>query len=139
MVDILIVDDARDVCNAMVKLLRAMGHAAKGVYSGEEALIALSEGAPLPGLVILDQLMPGLKGVDVLAAIRQEPRTSRLPVVVFSALDDPLFELEAVRAGATAFWSKVGLNYTTLGERIEAVIAANPAGHVDRSSTDGHG
>jgi CheY-like chemotaxis protein len=124
MADILVVDDTRDVCNAMAKLLRAMGHSASTAYSGEDALAALAARAEaLPDLVILDQMMPGMDGMEVLRTLRQDPRTNRLRVVVFSAIAEPLFQLHALGKGADAYWSKGGFDYGTLGERVEALIA----------------
>ena len=123
MADILVVDDTRDVCNAMAKLLRAMGHGAVTAYSGEDALAVLTAREGLPDLVILDQMMPGMDGMEVLRALRHDPRTAHLRVVIFSAIAEPLFQLHALGKGADAYWSKGGFDYGTLGERVEAVIA----------------
>ena len=134
MADILVVDDTRDVCNAMAKLLRAMGHSAATAYSGEDALAALAARPALPDLVILDQMMPGMDGMEVLRALRQDPRTIQLRVVVFSAIAEPLFQLHALGKGADAYWSKGGFDYGTLGERVEAIIA-QPVSRPDAATT----
>lgn len=142
MADILVVDDTRDVCNAMAKLLRAMGHAAMTAYSGEDALSALAARAALPDLVILDQMMPGMDGMEVLRTLRQDSRTNQLRVVIFSAIAEPLFQLHALGKGADAYWSKGGFDYGTLGERVEAIIAqplARPAAAATVAAGARHG
>lgn len=134
MADILVVDDTRDVCNAMAKLLRAMGHRAATAFSGEDALSALAARAALPDLVILDQMMPGMDGMEVLRTLRQDSRTNQLRVVIFSAIAEPLFQLHALGKGADAYWSKGGFDYGTLGERVEAIIA-QPAARPPAAAT----
>jgi CheY-like chemotaxis protein len=48
-------------------------------------------------------MMPEMNGLDVLRALRANPRFKDLPVVMFSALSDPAIQREALRAGAQAF------------------------------------
>lgn len=43
----------------------------------------------IPSLVILDVMMPGMDGVEVLRRVRSEPKNAHLPVVMFSAIDGP--------------------------------------------------
>jgi PAS domain S-box-containing protein len=67
---VLLVDDDEDVRILMTRMLRKAGVAqAQAVAGGQEALEALGAG-PLPDLVVLDQNMPGLDGVQTLALIR---------------------------------------------------------------------
>jgi CheY-like chemotaxis protein len=67
---VLLVDDDEDVRVLMTRMLRKAGVAqAQAVAGGQEALEALGAGL-LPDLVVLDQNMPGLDGVQTLALIR---------------------------------------------------------------------
>jgi CheY-like chemotaxis protein len=124
--DILVVDDDRDVCNALVKLLSAIGHTASGAYSGADALRAVAQARQLPDLVILDQMMEGIEGLEVLRQLRADPRTAGLRVVIFSAVTDPDFQRRALSAGATACWPKTELNYLVLAHRIDELVGAAP-------------
>jgi DNA-binding response OmpR family regulator len=69
---------------------------------GDEALEALAAG--VPSLVVLDLMLPRTSGVDVLAAIRSEPRLAAVPVVIVSAWSH--LEREALDAGADRFVAK---------------------------------
>jgi DNA-binding response OmpR family regulator len=60
--------------------------------------------AERPDLVVLDLMLPGLSGLDVLPELRNDPATSATPVVVISAWSD--VEAHALAAGADRFLSK---------------------------------
>ncbi len=66
---ILVADDNRDVADALVRLLTALGYEARAVYSGEEAVKAAAEFQP--EMAFIDIGMPGLNGYDTVARIRQ--------------------------------------------------------------------
>jgi CheY-like chemotaxis protein len=124
--DILVVDDDRDVCNALVKLLSAIGHTASAAYSGADALSTVAQAERLPDLVILDQMMEGIDGLEVLRRLRADPRTAGLRVVIFSAVTEPQFQRHALNEGATACWSKTELNYLVLARRIDELVGTAP-------------
>lgn len=69
---------------------------------GKEALTAMRELSP--DLIVLDVMLPGLSGIDVLEAIRADDRLSGTPVVVITAWSHA--EAEAWTAGADRFVSK---------------------------------
>ena len=74
-----------------------------GVYhNGTEALTALK--VLKPDLAILDNKMPGLKGVDVIREIRKENHTVKLMLLTFYS--DPHYRIQAMKAGADYFFSK---------------------------------
>jgi CheY-like chemotaxis protein len=60
--------------------------------------------AERPDLIVLDMMMPGTSGLDVLAALREEPGTGHTPVVVITAWTHA--QQEALAAGAQRFVSK---------------------------------
>ena len=126
---ILVVDDAVENCQMLLRLLRRAGYAAECAYSGEDALsrLAPDRAENLPDLVILDQMMPGLDGMEVLRRLRAESRTAKLPVVIFTALADRAFEDYAMSKGATAYWSKAGIDYAHLTEMVDRVLSGDAA------------
>jgi len=69
---------------------------------GDEALEALA--AHVPSVVLLDLMLPRTSGVDVLAALRADPRTAAVPVIVVSAWSH--LDREALDAGADRFVAK---------------------------------
>ena len=84
MATILVVDDEPTVCRMLARLLRSEGHEAW--CGGSEALAHL--GALRPDLVVLDLMMPGVDGFAVLEAMQQQ-KPALVPVVAYTALDDP--------------------------------------------------
>src|SRR4051812_9833599 len=101
---VLVVDDQEDIRRMLEGLVRAAGHEAVLAADGEEAIAEATERPP--GLVILDLMMPGINGFDVLRSLRNDPRTRAVPIVVFSALDDPEFVEQALGLGANDYWLK---------------------------------
>lgn len=89
---ILVVDDDETLANLLVNLLAMKGYEATKSFSGEQALQAVSEEPP--DLILLDIVMPGLNGFDVLTKLRRNPTTEDIPVVIVSALSDELYVLE---------------------------------------------
>ena len=88
---VLVVEDHPDTCRMMARLLAAFGHRADCALSGEAALAHLAAAAAPPDVVLLDAMMPGMDGVEVLRRLRADPRTARLPVVMCSAVSDPAY------------------------------------------------
>lgn len=59
-----------------------------------------------PDLVILDWMMPGISGLDVLRALRQDPRTARIPVIMVTAMGQEKHRAEGLALGAQAYLVK---------------------------------
>ena len=67
---VLIVDDSVDTAKMMKVLLRYEGHDVRTAHDGHEGLTAAREF--LPDVVLLDLMMPGMSGLEVAAALRQD-------------------------------------------------------------------
>src|ERR1700750_2353644 len=81
---ILVVDDHEDTRYILTKLLTLDGHQVTAVDCGTAALAYL-RGSEAPQLIILDNRMPDMDGLTVLAEIRKEQRFDNITVVMFSA------------------------------------------------------
>lgn len=106
MARLLIVDDEPTIVLLMRTVLESAGHEADTAGNGREALAKLGvnpddPAARLPDLVLLDVMMPILDGVAVAAAMRDHPRTARIPILIVTAKGDmrPLFEAMPQVAG----------------------------------------
>ena len=108
MATILVVEDHADSGELVARLLRREGHCVHHVTSGREALEAM-EGVRF-ALVVLDHMMPGMSGDEVLRLLRSHPDrlTRAVPVVVFSAVLDPELTRRVIELGAQDYVVKSG-------------------------------
>ena len=111
---VVVVDDNPDLCTVLAKLLRAVGHDATPLTDGE-AVVPLLRERPA-ALVILDVMMPGMDGFDVLAAIRGDARTADVPVVMFTAVGDPAVRRRALDGGAQDYLVKSRVTFDAVRE-----------------------
>ena len=95
---ILIIDDDVHIGDMLEELLRLEGYQVSRAYSGTEALLALS--ATRPDLVLLDLMLPGLSGEEVL------PRIQGIPVIVLSAKADMDSKVSLLLGGAADYITK---------------------------------
>jgi len=100
---ILIADDDASVRTYLARLLASTGYATSEVASGDEAIARLKE-LPAPDLVLLDVMMPGTDGLDVLADIKKI--RPEVPVIILSGVGHIKTVVEAIRLGAADYLSK---------------------------------
>jgi CheY-like chemotaxis protein len=83
--DVLVVDDDRGFVQLVERILNSIGRGitVRRAYDGEESLTAMR--ARAPDLVLLDVIMPGLDGFQVLEHMRQEEGLAGLPVILLTA------------------------------------------------------
>ncbi len=101
---VLVADDNADMREYLTDLLETHGYAVTGVTDGRQALAAVR--AQLPDLVISDVMMPRLDGLQLLAALRKDPRTGGLPVLLLSARAGQEASIEGLLAGADDYLVK---------------------------------
>ena len=101
MTKILIVEDDAHLNELLCTLLERAGHKPIPSYSGTEALLYLSHNKP--GLVLLDLMLPGKTGEEVLAALRKD---YSVPVIVLTSQDSKDTTVKLLRLGADDYITK---------------------------------
>jgi class 3 adenylate cyclase len=101
---ILIVDDDPLNRRLLTKSLEAEGHRTTDVDNGFDALHALE--ADRPDVVLLDIVMPGLDGIEVLERMKADAELAHIPVVMISGVDDTDSVVRCIEAGAEDFLPK---------------------------------
>jgi diguanylate cyclase len=102
---VMIIDDEPIVIDVVQAFLEEAGYRRFiGVADPLKAIQAISENKP--DVVLLDLLMPGLNGLDVLAAVRADPELRFIPVIVLTAASDAATKLKVLELGATDFLAK---------------------------------
>ncbi len=84
---ILIIEDDEGVGPSIAHLLRDEGYEVELVTSGQVALDRLRSD-PLPSLILLDLMMPGMDGIEFRVRQLADARLARIPVIVISARPD---------------------------------------------------
>jgi len=102
MAKILVVDDKEMMRDSVATILGRKGHAVIGAHDGETALAKLAE--KKPAVVVTDLQMPGMSGIELLAAIRRIDED--LPVVLMTAYATIETAVEAMREGAFDYVTK---------------------------------
>jgi CheY-like chemotaxis protein len=106
---ILVVDDFADAATAMVRLLQREGYWAESASGGPEALARIrAHPREQPLLVVLDEMMPDMTGVDVLRAIRNDETIAHTAVVFHTAGFNIEERAAALTLGALAWFLKGG-------------------------------
>lgn len=111
--DLLVVDDVPDNVRLLATMLGEQGYKVRKVTSGPLALRVVSL-AP-PDLILLDINMPQINGYEICKKLKADPKTSEIPVIFISALDDVWDKVKAFDVG--------GVDYITKPFQGEEVLA----------------
>ena len=118
MTKILLVDDSKFLRLATERALARAGYDVSTAVDGENALQVARE--KRPDLILLDMLLPKMTGPDVLKALKKDPQTASIAVVVLTGLSHKNAE-RLRRDGAVAFLEKSDL---ALDKGSEALLTA---------------
>ncbi|HKO49234.1 MAG TPA: response regulator [Polyangiaceae bacterium] len=116
---ILIVDDEVDNRELLQIVLKWEGFDTGTADGGEQALqSALAEP---PDLILVDLLMPGIDGYQLIAELKQNPATQKIPVIMLSAMNDSATRARALSSGANAYLTKP-IDRSELCEQVRSIL-----------------
>ena len=116
---ILIVDDEPFNIDLLEQQLEEQGYQTCAARSGEEALEQVAAGKP--DLVLLDWMMPGMDGMEVLRRLRATPQWRALPVIMLTARASTQDKVAGLDAGADDYLTKP-IDEAELGARLRAML-----------------
>ena len=119
---ILIVDDHQDTADLLSRFLRRNGYEVVTATDGSEALSLLE--TLTPDVMLLDQMMSNLSGIDVLDRMCQDDRLRDVPVLMFSADSREAVVNRARELGAREFLVKGAVRLNEICERVSAYAAS---------------
>ncbi len=117
---VLLVEDEPNIAEAIRFILTRDGWRVSHVADGLAALARAAE--TRPDLIILDHMLPGLSGLEVLAALRADPATAATKVLMLTARGQERDREAASLAGADGFMAKPFSNAEILAE-VRAMVA----------------
>jgi CheY-like chemotaxis protein len=120
---VLLVEDSKFLRIANERVLARAGYDVSIAGDGEEALRVAND--KLPDIILLDMLLPKLSGPEVLKALKSNPATMAIPVIVLSSLSQRNEE-KLKQAGAVEYLEKASLDLAThpnrLADAVEMVL-----------------
>ncbi|MFM5818397.1 HD-GYP domain-containing protein [Aeromonas sanarellii] len=130
---ILVVDDTPDNLMLMAELLKDK-YRVKLANNGEKALRILA-GDPLPDLILLDIMMPGLSGLQVAEQLQQDARTRHIPIIFLTSMAAVESELQGLALGAVDYITKP-ISPSRVLARVETQIKLKAAADFLRDQND---
>jgi two-component system phosphate regulon response regulator PhoB len=130
-VKVLVVEDERDIAALVSYHLTKEGYRVRTAETGQEALSAIT--TERPDLVILDLMLPGLSGYEVLSEMRRRAESASLPVVVLTARRDEADRVKGLELGADDYVTKP-FSPRELVLRVSAVLRRSQAPAVSGAS-----
>lgn len=116
---VLIIEDEKDLAELLAFNLEKDGYAASCVHDGKVGLERAS--AEMPDLILLDLMLPGLLGTEVCKALRKDPRTARIPVIMITAKGDEIDRVVGFEVGADDYIVKP-FSMREVSLRVKAVM-----------------
>src|SRR5262245_10584186 len=101
---VLIIEDERDLVDALVYNLQREGYDTTAAYDGQEGL-RKAQTHP-PDLILLDVMLPGLQGTDVCRELRGSERTRQIPIIILSARAEETDQVVGFSLGADDYVTK---------------------------------
>ena len=101
---ILVVEDEPDIAALVAYQLTRNGFRVETALDGLEALKIVER--EIPDLIILDRMLPGISGDEVLSSLKNEPETSKIPVLVLTAKKEQKQKIIGLELGADDYLTK---------------------------------
>lgn len=117
---ILLVEDDRFLRELMNKKLLSMGYDVVVAADGESGLTMIKESRP--DVVLLDLILPGINGFEVLERAKKDPETANIPVVILSNLGQSEDIEKGLKLGAKDFLVKAHFTPQEIVNKLKAIL-----------------
>ena len=117
---ILIVEDDKFLRELIAQKLTKEGYPLSEAIDGEDGIKKIKE--EKPGLVLLDLILPGIDGFEVLSQMKEDPSVSSIPVIILSNLGQKEDVEKGLKLGAVDYLIKAHFTPGEIIEKIKAVL-----------------
>ena len=114
------VEDDSNIRELVIYTLETTGFKARGFEDGKEFLEALA--LETPELILLDIMLPGMDGLELLSKLKASPKNRDIPVIMLTAKGAEYDKVKALDAGADDYVTKP-FSLKVLGARVKAILA----------------
>lgn len=118
---ILVIEDDKFLRELIARKLREENYEVSEAIDGEEGLRKIEEESP--DLILLDLILPGLDGFEVLAKTKEDPQLSQIPVIILSNLGQRDDIERGLRLGAVDYLVKAHFTPIEIIEKIKKALA----------------
>jgi two-component system, OmpR family, response regulator MtrA len=129
---ILVVDDSEDIALISARMLTQRGYAVITASDGQEALAMVAR--QRPSCILLDVMMPRMSGLEVLKALKADPGTADIPVIMVTAKTTDDDVLTGYQQGADYYITKP-FTADELGYGVNLVLGHQPTQNAVRPPT----
>jgi len=116
---ILIVEDEQNLSKLLQLNFESSGYSVIRAINAEEAYASLEKA---PDLILLDILLPGEDGLEILRKIKKDPKTKNIPVIMLSNFDDSNRKERAKKLGAVDYLVKSNNDPDTVLEKVQKYL-----------------
>jgi DNA-binding response OmpR family regulator len=117
---ILIIEDEKDLRFFIIRALKEEGFEVIEAIDGEEGIEKAKK--EKPDLILLDLLLPGISGYEVLARIKKDPEMEMIPVLILSNLGQQEEVEKGLKLGAVDYLIKANFTLDEIVERVKKII-----------------
>ena len=129
---IIIVEDDASIRTMLEYYFKSMGHQVRAYESGEELFAHEVRG----DIALLDVMLPGMDGLEIVRRLRQDPTTAKLPIIMLTARQTEMDKVTALDAGADDYITKpfgvMELQARINAELVYEDLVIDPAGRTVR-------
>ena len=118
---ILIIEDDRFLRELMARKLEQTGYEIVEAVDGEDGLKKVA--AEKPDLTLLDLILPGIDGFEVLSKMKEKPELSKIPVIILSNLGQREDIERGLKLGAVDFLVKAHFTPNEIVDKIKQILA----------------
>ncbi len=123
---ILIVEDEKDLLDSYKELVESAGYIAITALDGYQGLDQLAKNIGGIDLVLLDLMMPGVDGLEVLRAVKANPeKYGQMPIIVLTNMTSEAVIKESFDLGSSSYLVKTDLDYQGLVKELSKYLGAN--------------
>jgi CheY-like chemotaxis protein len=129
---ILILDDHAQTGRALERYFQAQGFEAEAFTRVADARARLT--SHVPSLMIIDELMPEMTGLQLIEQLRADERTQRVPIVIYSAIADDVLYRRAQPLRVSACWRKGSIDMPRMREQVDRILDGEQPAEADAIS-----